>query len=191
MHVAPGMACSDDDEIRCSCLPRYKFVWHFKSGAPFNLLEMPALGAESPADVIEASANYAAIMFRGLVIDDDASSGESGPQRQAGNSYEGRPKPVRQRERKLDPTLGIASDVDVDHHGCERHHLFRLDLFRLAAIKKGTDRTFRLSGSHSGHARCSASPLHHCQPWCLGVNTWHDGRSRMLTWIKNDIGGVK
>jgi len=68
--------CSDDDEIRRSCLPGYKFIRQFKSGAPFNLLEMLALAAESPANFIQACAHGPTIVFAGLVIDDDASHGE-------------------------------------------------------------------------------------------------------------------
>jgi len=68
--------CSDDDEIRRSCLPGYKFIRQFKCGAPFNLLEMLAFAAESPANLIQACGHGPTIVFAGLVIDDYASRGE-------------------------------------------------------------------------------------------------------------------
>jgi hypothetical protein len=86
--------CSDDDEIRRSCLAGDKFIRQFKSGAPFNLLEMLAFAAESPAHLIEACAHRPAILFGGLVIDDDAPGGESGPQWQACDANESRLKSV-------------------------------------------------------------------------------------------------
>ena len=52
MHVAASVPCSDDDEIRRSCLAGDKFMRQFKSGAPFNLLEVLAFAAESPAHLI-------------------------------------------------------------------------------------------------------------------------------------------
>jgi hypothetical protein len=94
MHVTPGVPSADNDQIRRSCLPRYEFVRQLKGGTPFNLFEMLALGAESPADVVEECAHRAAIGLRGLVIDDDASRGESRPQRQTGNANEGRAKSI-------------------------------------------------------------------------------------------------
>jgi hypothetical protein len=66
-----------------------------RGGTPFNLLEVLALDPESPADVVEACAHRAAILLRGLVIDDDASRGKSWPQCQAGNANEGRLKSGR------------------------------------------------------------------------------------------------
>jgi len=97
-------------------------------------------------------------MFRGLVIDDDASGGESGPQRQAGNANERCLEAVGQSKRKLDSLFAVALDIDVDHHRCERHRLFRL-----AAIDRRTDRIFRLSGDR--HERYSASPPPAAVPW--------------------------
>jgi hypothetical protein len=89
-------------------------------------------------------------MFRGLVIDDDASGGEGRPQRQAGKANERCLKAVGQSKSKLHSLFTVALDIEVDHHRCERHRLFRL-----AAIKKRTDRTFRLGGGHRSHERCS------------------------------------
>src|SRR6516164_11840586 len=45
------MPCSDDDEIRRSGLARHELIRQFKRGAPFNLFEMLALGAELLAHV--------------------------------------------------------------------------------------------------------------------------------------------
>jgi hypothetical protein len=93
---------------------------------------MLALGAEPPAHVIEPRAHRAAVMFRGFVIDDDARSGESGPQRQAGNANKRCLKAIGQSKCSLDSLFAVARDVEVDHHGCGRHRQFRL-----ATIKKG------------------------------------------------------
>ena len=46
-------------------------------------------------------------MCRGLVIDDNASSGKSGPQRQAGNANERCLKAVGQGKRKLDSLFEV------------------------------------------------------------------------------------
>jgi hypothetical protein len=146
MHVAPGVPCPDNDEIRRSCFSRYEFVRQLKGGTPFNLFEMLALGPEPPADVVQACAHRAAIVLRGLVIDDDASHGESWPQRQAGNANEGHLKAVGQSKSKLDSLFAVALDVDVDHQCCERG-----PLLQSAAIENGP---FRLN---HGHERCSAS----------------------------------
>ena len=100
---------------------------------------MLPFGAEPPAHVIETCAHRSALMCRELVIDDNASSGKSGPQRQAGNANERCLKAVGQGKRKLDSLFGVALNIDVNHHGCERHRLFRL-----AAIKKRARRPFRL-----------------------------------------------
>ena len=62
-------------------------------------------------------------MCRGLVIDDNASSGKSGPQRQAGNANERCLKAVGQGKSKLDSLFGVALNIDVNHHRCERHTL--------------------------------------------------------------------
>jgi hypothetical protein len=123
--IGPGTPCADNDEIRCSSLPQDKFVRQLKCSAPFHLLKVLAFVAESSADIIETRADHTAVMFRGLVIDDEASGGERGPWRQTPNSYEGRLKLVRQRECNLNPRFAIASGIDVDHHGCERGRLFR------------------------------------------------------------------
>jgi len=79
MPVGPSMPWSENNEIRRSGLARYEFVRQFKRGAPFNLLEMLPFGAEPPAHVIEACAHRSALTCRGLVIDNNASSGKSGP----------------------------------------------------------------------------------------------------------------
>src|SRR6266545_132270 len=147
MHVAPSVPCPDNDEIRRSCFSRYEFVRQLEGGTPFNLLEVLALGAESPAEVVQACAHRAAIVLRGLVIDDEASRGERWPQRQAGNANEGGLKSIRQSKSKLDSRFAVAHYVDVHHDGCERGHLLQS-----AAIENGP---FRLN---HGHERCSASP---------------------------------
>ena len=77
-------------------------------------------------------------MCRGLVIDDNASSGKSGPQHQTGNANERCLKAVGQGKSKLDSLFGVALNIDVNHHRCERH-----TLFPLATIRQRTDRTFR------------------------------------------------
>ena len=105
MHAVPGMPGSDDDEIRRSGLARDELKRQFKRGAPFNLLEVLALGAEPLAHVVETCVRGATLMFRGLTIDDETSSGESRPQRQAGNSNERRLKAVGQGKGKLHALL--------------------------------------------------------------------------------------
>jgi len=110
---------------------------------------MLALFAEPLADVIETCARRAALMFRGLAIDDDTPRGESRPQRQASDANERCLKAVGQSKSKLHSLFTVALDIEVDHHRCERHR------FQLAAIKKRTDRTFRLGGGHRSHERCS------------------------------------
>jgi hypothetical protein len=146
MHAASGVSRSGDDEVRGTRLPQYEFVGQLKRGAPFNLFEMLRLGAESPAHVIETCAYRAALMLRGLVIDDNASGRESGPQRQAGNTNERCLKALGQTKGELNPLLAVARDVDVNHHGCERGLLVQS-----TAIENGP---FRLN---HGHERCSAS----------------------------------
>jgi len=79
--IGAGMPCANNDEIRCSSLLEDKFVRQLKRGAPFDLLEILGFVAESPADIIETRADRTAVMFRGLVIDDEASGGEGGPWR--------------------------------------------------------------------------------------------------------------
>src|SRR6516165_2209936 len=124
------MPCSDDDKIRRSGLARHKLIWQFKRGAPFNLFEMLALGAEPLAHVLETCARRAALMFRGLVIDDDASGGEGRPQHQADKANERCLKAVGQSKSKLHSLFTVALDIEVDHHRCERHRLFRLAAIR-------------------------------------------------------------
>jgi hypothetical protein len=101
---------------------------------------MLGLGAESPAHVIETCAHRAALVFRGLVIDDDGADSESGPQRQAGHANERCLKAVRQSKSKLHSLFAVARDVDVNHHGCERG-----PLVQSAAIEI---RPFRLNHGH-------------------------------------------
>src|SRR6516165_12432398 len=149
LHVTPSMPCSDDDEIRRSGLARHELIRQFKRGAPFNPFEMLALGAELLAHVLETCARRAALMFRGLAIDDDTPRGKSRPQRQASDANERCLKAVGQSKSKLHSLFTVALDIEVDHHSYERHR------FQLAAIKKRTDRTFRLGGGHRSHERCS------------------------------------
>jgi len=129
-------------------------IRQFKRGAPFNLFEMLALGAELLAHVLETCARRAALMFRGLAIDDDSPRGKSRPQRQASDANERCLKAVGQSKSKLHSLFTVALDIEVDHHSYERHRLFQL-----AAIKKRTDRTFRPGGGHRSHERCS-KPIH-------------------------------
>jgi hypothetical protein len=85
-------------------------------------------------------------VFRGLVIDDNASGRERGPQRQARYANERCLKALGQTKGELNPLLAVTRDVDVHHHGCERGRLVQS-----AAIENGP---FRLN---HGHKRCSAS----------------------------------
>jgi hypothetical protein len=134
MHGAAAMPCSDDNEIRRSCFPRDQFGRQLKGGPPFYLLEVLALGPESPAHLIQARAHRPAMVLGGLVIEGDASRRESRMQWQTCDANEGRLKSVRQSKSQLDPLFAVTRDVDVHHHGCKRS-----PLLRGAAIGNGAD----------------------------------------------------
>jgi hypothetical protein len=88
---------------------------------------MLALDTELFAHLVETCPHHAIVMLRRFTVDDDASGGESGPQRQAGNPNEGCLKAVRQIERDLDPLFAVALGVEVDHYRCNGHGLFPAD----------------------------------------------------------------
>src|SRR5215471_13807713 len=102
------ISAAKDNGIRRSGLARHELIRQFKRGAPFNLFEMLALFAELLADVIETCARRAALMFRGLAIDDDTPRGESRPQRQASDANERCLKAVGQSKSKLHSLFTVA-----------------------------------------------------------------------------------
>jgi hypothetical protein len=108
---------------------------------------MLAFAAESPAHLIQARAHRPAIVFRRLVIDDDACRGESGAQPQPGNANERRLKAVGQSNSELNPLFAVPRDVDMHQHGCKRSPV------RLGAASGNS--AFELS---HGHESCSTCP---------------------------------